>query len=290
MVQGCKGPCPQGPHGPLPKVDHRIMLIDPPPVRPLAAAVLLAALAALCLWAWRTHRRMGYKPLQFPLYVYNLVMTRVRWRARLQGALPIDPPGGAVIVCNHRSPVDPAFVALAARRQVHWMVAREFCQVPVIGWGLRVLEVIPTSRAGIDTAATRAAVRYAQQGELVGMFPEGRLNTTSEFMLPGRLGAAMVALRAKVPVIPCYVEGGPFQGSVYSFFWLSTRARLVVGQPLDFSAYYGRDDDREVLEHVTRGLMREIARLAGREDYEPQIAGKAWKSAPREAIVTGEAP
>ncbi|MCL6503941.1 MAG: 1-acyl-sn-glycerol-3-phosphate acyltransferase [Pirellulales bacterium] len=264
------------------------MPFPPLPVRPLAAAVLAAALAALCVWIWKTYRRMGYKPLQFPIYVYNLVMTRIRWRARLEGALPIDPPGGAVIVCNHRSPVDPAFVALAARRQVHWMVAREYCQVPVIGWGLRVLEVIPTSRAGIDTAATRAAVRYAQRGELVGMFPEGRLNTTTEFMLPGRLGAALVALRARVPVIPCYIEGGPFEGSVYSFFWLTARARLVVGRPLDLSPYYGREGQREVLEHVTRWMMREIALLAGRGDFQPQIAGKPWKPAPREAMVTGD--
>jgi 1-acyl-sn-glycerol-3-phosphate acyltransferase len=264
------------------------MLLDPPPVRPLAAAVLLATMAALCLWTWRTHRRLGYKPLQFPLYLYNLVMTRIRWRARLEGALPIDPPGGALIVCNHRSPVDPAFIALAARRQVHWMVAGEYCRVPVIGWGLRVLEVIPTSRAGIDTAAMRAAVRYAQQGELVGMFPEGRLNTTKEFMLPARLGAAMVALRARVPVIPCYVEGGPFEGTVYSFFWLPARTRLVVGRPLDLSGFYGREIDREVLEQVTRWFMREIAHLAGREDYEPRIAGKPWKSVPGEAMVSGE--
>ena len=51
------------------------------------------------------------------------------------------------------------------------------------------------------------AIRYAQEGGLVGLFPEGRVNTTDELLLPGRPGAALIALRARVPVIPCYVQG-----------------------------------------------------------------------------------
>lgn len=243
----------------------------------LAIGVLAILAAALLVWAVRGYGRMRFTPAQFPIYMYNYFMTRVMWRARIEGAVSLSPERGAVIVCNHRSPIDPGFVALACDRPVHWMVAREYVHHPLVGWGLRILQVIPVGRAGIDTAATKLAMRYAQRGHLVGMFPEGRINTTDQFMLPGRPGAAMVALKARVPVIPCYVEGSPFGGSVFSFFFMLAKTRLVVGQPIDISEYYERAGDRQVLECLTRRFMTEIARLAGRDDFNPDLAGKRWK-------------
>ncbi|HQU43144.1 MAG TPA: lysophospholipid acyltransferase family protein, partial [Pirellulales bacterium] len=168
-------------------------------------------------------------------------------------------------------------IALACDRQVHWMVAREYCQLPFIGWGLKRLEVIPTGRSGVDTAATKLAMRYARQGELVGMFPEGRLNDRRRFLLPGRAGAAMVALRARVPVVPCYIDGSPWDGTDFGFFLMAAKTRLKVGRPIDISEYYGREGDREVHRALTRRFLREIAALAGKPDYEPELAGKGWK-------------
>jgi 1-acyl-sn-glycerol-3-phosphate acyltransferase len=246
--------------------------------RLLAIAVLASLAAALVILLEADRRQMGVSYAQLPIYLFNQFMTRVRWRARVDGKVDLPPGQGAVIVCNHIGPVDPAFIALACGRPVHWMVAREYCQVPLIGLALRILEVIPTGRSGIDTAATKLAIRYAQQGELVGMFPEGKLNDTKQFLLPGRAGAAMVALKARVPVVPCYIEGSPFGGQVFLFFFLSAKTRLKVGTPIDISEFYDREGDREVLKSLTRRFMREIAALGGMPDYEPELAGREWKA------------
>jgi len=106
--------------------------------------------------------------------------------------------GRAVIVCNHRSPLDPAYVQLALPRLAHWMVAREYSLQPGMSWLFRLLWAIPVNRGGVDTASTKAAIRFAQQGDLVGLFPEGRINDTPAVLLPGRPGAALIALRAGV--------------------------------------------------------------------------------------------
>ena len=81
-----------------------------------------------------------------------------------------------LVICNHRSPVDPSFIQVATGpRVVHWMVAREYCEHPLLAWFFRASQAIPVGRGGIDTAATKLAIRLAEGGELVALFPEGRI-------------------------------------------------------------------------------------------------------------------
>lgn len=256
----------------------------------LAIVVLVVIVAALVAWAVRGYRRAGLTPALFALLVFNQFMTRVLWRATIEGRVHLPAGQGAVIVCNHRGPIDPGFIARACDRPVHWMVAREYVKLPVVGWALRALQVIPTGRAGIDTAATKLALRYAGQGDLVGMFPEGRINTTANFMLPGRPGAALVALKARVPVIPCYIEGSPHDGTEFGFLFMMAKTRLVVGEPIDISAYYGQEGDRAVLEELTRGFMLAVARLAGEENFVPEMAGKQWRRPAASSAKNGGQP
>ncbi|MEX2120393.1 MAG: lysophospholipid acyltransferase family protein [Pirellulales bacterium] len=245
--------------------------------RILAISVLVLLAVGLVSWILNVYRKSSYTLAQFPLYMLNLFLTRVLWRATVRGRLLLPKDQGAVIVCNHVGPIDPGFIALACDRPVHWMVAREYCLHPAVAWAFRILEAIPVGRAGIDTAATKLAMRYARQGHLVGMFPEGRVNNTNQLLLPGRPGAAMVALKARVPVVPCYITGSPNDGTPFGFLLLPARTWLTVGRPIDISEFYGHEGERGVLEELTRRLMIEIAKLAGVEDYEPKLAGRRWK-------------
>src|SRR5258708_5796355 len=228
--------------------------------RLLAMCVLGLLGLTLAVATIRVYLIFPFTPVQLPIYMFNQFMSRVIWRAAVEGRVKLPAGQGAGIGCNHRSPIDPGFIALACDRQVHWMVAREYCSHPLVGWALKVLQVIPTGRGGIDTAATKLAMRYAQQGELVGMFPEGRINDTENLMLPGRPGAALVALKSRVPVVPCYITGSPFAGSIFGFLLMTAKARLRVGQPIDLSEYYGRKGQRDVLDDFTHRFMREIGR------------------------------
>lgn len=189
---------------------------------------------------------------------------------------------GAIIVCNHRSSVDPFFVQTATSRKIHWMVAREYCKLPLLGQFLAACEVIPVGRGGIDTAATKQAIRLAAEGGVVGMLPEGRINMSDGLMLPVRPGAALVAIRAGVPVVPCYIQGAPYRRYSWSPLLMPARVEVTFGEPLwpaDISAGNG---DEHVAVELTRRAMRAIAVLAGQSDFEPQIAGRNWKPSAEE--------
>lgn len=215
-------------------------------------------------------RRSPLTAAQSALYALNYMLARILWRMRVEGDLSISPGQGAVIVCNHRCPLDPSFIAAITTRVVHWMVAKEYCEFPVLGALLRTCEVIPVQRGAVDLPAVRTAIRLVEQGEWVGLFPEGRINTSSQLMLPGHTGAALIALKAHAPVIPCYIDGAPYDGTTLGCLLMPASVRLVIGRPIDLSAYYDRSDRRETLDEITRRLLTEIATLAGQADFQPQ--------------------
>lgn len=243
----------------------------------LVFSILGAVVVALAAWAWAAYRRTLYTPGQAVLFALFYLIARFLWRTQISGPLPIPPGQGAVIICNHGSPADPAFIAMTVNRVVHWMVAKEYCEHRAFGWFLRTVESIPVNRGGVDTAATKMAIRYAQEGGLVGLFPEGRINTTDEVLLPGRPGMALIALKAGVPVVPCYISGAPYDGSPLGCLLMRAKVRLKVGRPIDISQYCGRKADRKVLEELTRRFLAEIAALAGQPDFQPELAGRFYK-------------
>ncbi len=243
----------------------------------LAAALVIAGLAA---WQRTTHT-LG----QAILYFVNRIIARVLWRAKISGRLPVSDGQGAVIVSNHYSGIDPLLIQLSTDRIVHWLVATEYFHKPVMRQVFETLGAIPVKRGGIDTASTRTAIRLVQQGEVVGLFPEGRINDTGQFLLPGRPGAALIALKARAPVIPIFVEDAPYNGLVLGSFWMPAEAKVKIGQPVDISAYYGRERENGVLQDLTKKFMLEIAKLAGRNDFEPQLAGRRWKPGEEDVAV-----
>ena len=246
----------------------------------LLSILVLAAIGlglAACLA--RYLRRAPGTTIQGLLLLLNLASACLLWRARISGRFTIPAGQGAVIVCNHRSPADPSTLYLATNRVVFWMVAKEFVLHPLMAWFFRASGAIPVGRGGIDTAATKLAIRHVKNGELVGIFPEGRINMTDQVLLPGRPGAALIALKAGVPIVPCYLTGSPYNETSYGAFLMRGKMHLRVGEPIDTSEYAGWDNEREAKKELTLRFLREMARLAGHADFEPRLAGRRYKPA-----------
>lgn len=242
-----------------------------------ASIILLTGMGlGLIAWFFISKRKTPFTPVQYVFYLTDLAVARILWRAQVRGRIQLDPDQGAVIVCNHTSSLDPMLIYLGTHRIVHWMVAGEYFGNPVFGFLLRIIEVIPTRRGGIDTASTKRAIRYAQEGHLVGIFPEGRINFTDELLLPGRPGAAMIALKARVPVIPCFIADSPYDGTPLGALMMPAKVKVVFGEPIDLTEYYGRKKDDGLLQELTLRFLKEIARLADAPDFEPKLAGRRW--------------
>lgn len=225
----------------------------------------------------RLRIRSTYTMTQCVLWIVAKVLSRVLWRVHIEGQFPALAGTGAVVIANHRSSVDPFFIQTVMDHVIHWMVAREYVNHPLFGWFLRQTEAIPVNRSGIDTAATKLAIRIVEKGGVVGMFPEGRINRSQQLMQSVRPGAIVVALRGHGQIVPCYIEGSPYAGTAWSPFLMRARVRVRFGQPIDLSAYLDRVNDSQVARELLTKCVKEIATLADQPDFEPTIAGRNWK-------------
>jgi 1-acyl-sn-glycerol-3-phosphate acyltransferase len=245
-----------------------------------AIAVLAAIAASWLAWMVVVLARRPLTPTQNLLLFVNRLLTSLLWRTSAPSDVPLPPGRGGVIVCNHRSSVDPFFVQRSTQRPIHWMVAREYVEHPALRWFLTTCEVIPVNRGGIDTAATKIALRYVRDDGVIGMFPEGRINRTNDLFIPVRPGAALVAIKTRAIVLPCYLEGAPYAGTSWSPLFIPARVTVRYADTIDAADYAARIEAGEDEGSVTRELLmrtlQAIAVLAGQAEFQPRFAGRDW--------------
>jgi 1-acyl-sn-glycerol-3-phosphate acyltransferase len=155
------------------------------------------------------------------LYIYTLVpeflMRFMVWilihsvyRLKKSGLERIPDEGPAVLVCNHVSYVDALVISAACRRPIRWVMDHRIYALPLVSFFCRTVRAIPIAPAKEDVGALdRAYETIAQalaEGELVGLFPEGRLTSDGE-MREFRGGILRILGRTPVPVIPMALSG-----------------------------------------------------------------------------------
>ena len=186
------------------------------------------------------------------LYIYSLVpeflMRFIVWllihsvyRLRKVGLDRIPEHGAAIVVCNHVSYVDALVISAACRRPIRWVMDYRIFRTPVLSFVFRTAKAIPIAPAHEDAAmlerAYEAIARELADGQLVGIFPEGKLTSTGE-MNQFRGGITKILERTPVPVVPMALSG--LWGSVFTrnrarlrhAAKLFPRIRLAVGEPV----------------------------------------------------------
>ncbi|QYF92222.1 MFS transporter [Massilia sp. PAMC28688] len=131
-------------------------------------------------------------------------------RVKVEGAERIPDEGPAVLVCNHVSYVDALVIGAASPRPIRFVMDHRIFKTPFLGWFFRTARAIPIAPAREDQwLMEKAYIDIAQalhEGDLVCIFPEGKLTSTGE-MSEFRGGIAKILERSKVPVIPMALRG-----------------------------------------------------------------------------------
>src|SRR5437762_1598732 len=135
-----------------------------------------------------------------------VAICRVLWRVRVSGIANIPREGGFILAPSHRSMMDIPFAAVVTPRRIRFMGKKSLFGVPVIGPIFRWLGGFPVARDGTDRKAVRDSVDMLRAGEVLCVFPEGTRQHGPKIQ-PLQPGAAYLALRSGVPVVPIGIAG-----------------------------------------------------------------------------------
>ena len=202
-------------------------------------------------------------------------------RPRYVGREHLPETGGALIVGNHISHLDPIHTALwlhTAGRMPRFMAKHSLWSVPVLGQILRGSEQIPVYRGSADAQNSLAAgTRALAEGKTVIIYPEGTITRDPDgWPMQSRTGVARLALTSDVPVIPTVHWGTReiLDGYNGRFRPLPrTTVTVYGGDPVDLSAYRGRPIDAALLREVTDLIMTRVRDLLAEVRGEPAPEG-----------------
>jgi len=183
-----------------------------------------------------------------------------RWINRLDGlnrifcrhfhGLRFDPPklpaeGPAIVVSNHLSGLDPLVMSAASSRPLRFMIAAEQYDRWWLKWFFRSIGCIPVERAGRPQRALAAARRALEAGEVIALFPHGRIVRDHDPPTPLKRGVLHLAETTGAPIVPLRLEGVRAQGWTVPAVFVPSRVRLMSFPPL---RYEGQDGEQLLIQ------------------------------------------
>jgi 1-acyl-sn-glycerol-3-phosphate acyltransferase len=188
-----------------------------------------------------------YYIARFIFKVYFILANRVT----VKGADNIPETGGAIICPNHIHWLDPLLIGTHIKRTVFYMAKAELFTGKLSSFILKGINAFPVKRGTADISAIKYSFKVIKKGAILGIFPEGTRSKNGE-LLPAEPGAALIALKTNVPVIPIRVKGS------YSIFG---RLSITIGKPMDLSGYMDRKLTSDEINEASQNIMEEIKKL-----------------------------
>ncbi|MCL2337895.1 MAG: 1-acyl-sn-glycerol-3-phosphate acyltransferase [Firmicutes bacterium] len=183
-------------------------------------------------------------------FICRLVLLLIR-RWKIIGDSYLPPGQGMLLISNHVSYWDPVVIGCAINRRIYFMAKEELFHIPVLAWIIKNFGAFPVQRNGGGRDSIKKALDLLKGGKVVGIFPEGTRSKTGDLLNPHQ-GAAMLALKGGVPLLPVAVSGT-------KGFW--GQVKVVFGKPLYFDTPNRSKVSRTEMESVSRQAMEEIGRL-----------------------------
>ncbi|MGN1270354.1 MAG: lysophospholipid acyltransferase family protein [Clostridia bacterium] len=181
------------------------------------------------------------------LRIFNLIVFRVK----KVGEENIAKEGAYIMCANHRSNWDPPILVASTKRLNYIMAKEELFKNNFIKWFAKQCCVFPVKRGKKDLESIKFSLKVLKEGQILTLFPEGTRNGM-EKNGKAQNGAAFLALKTGVPVIPVGIQGTmkPFH-----------KVTLNYGKPLDYSEFKTAKPEKEVLDKVSKDIMDNIIML-----------------------------
>ena len=152
-----------------------------------------------------------------------------------------------IIAANHKSNLDPIFVASAVnkKRKMTAIAKEELFKNKILAKILNKVEIIPINRQNPGLGTIKRILKYIKNDYALVMFPEGTRSKTDDFN-NAKAGLSLFATKAKAEIVPC---------TIYSSYKLFKPAKIYFGKPISLEEYYKQKLTSEDHERISGEVM-----------------------------------
>lgn len=185
--------------------------------------------------------------------IITVIVLNIFFRVEVINRENFPAEGPALFCANHNSMLDMFFLGMKIDRWIYWMAKEELFKNPVLGYLIRKLGGFPVKRGTGDVEAIKQAYNLLEQKKVVGIFPHGtRINPAKIETAKIKSGAAMIAAKAGVPIIPATVRGN---------YRLFSKMTVVYGEPFIIEKL-DRKLTKEDLTEISRDIIKRVYLLS----------------------------
>ena len=199
-------------------------------------------------------------PYYFTVYHLTRFIARVFFRYRVIHRERIIQNGPVILAMNHQSYLDPPLAGIACDRAIYFLTRKALLDVPVLGWILPKLNVVPVDQEGNDRSALKAVIRILRAGECTIIFPEGSRPLDGNLQ-PALPGIGLVIAKTLAPVVPMRIFGAhealPRGRATLRFCPIT----IVVGESIHFTPADIEPGGRDIYQKLGQRVMDAIAAL-----------------------------
>ena len=193
---------------------------------------------------------------------YNLsrLLAQLFYRFRIIHRERVIQTGPVILAVNHQSFFDPPLAGNAADRAIYFLAKKSLMDVPILGWLLPKLNVIPVNLEGGDRSALKALIRILTAGECALVFPEGT-RTPDGNLQPALPGLGLVIAKTRAPVVPMRIFGAYDAWPIHGKIRLWKKITIVVGDAIHFSEAELAGGGKDLYQRLSQRVMDAIAAI-----------------------------
>lgn len=192
-------------------------------------------------------------------YHLSRLLARLFYGFRIIHRERVIQTGPVLLAVNHQSFFDPPLAGNACDRAIYFLAKKSLMDVPVLGWLLPKLNVIPVNLEG-DRSALKALIRILRAGECALVFPEGT-RTPDGKLQPAQAGLGLVIAKTRAPVVPMRIFGAYDAWPIHGKIRLGPKITIVVGEPIHFSDADLAGEGKELYTRLSQRVMDAIAAI-----------------------------
>src|SRR6266513_1203757 len=193
-------------------------------------------------------------------YHFSRLIGRLFFRFRVVHRERMIQSGPVILAMNHQSYLDPSLAGTTCDRAIYFLARRTLLDVPLLGWLLPKLNVIPVNQEGIDRGALKSLIRVVKAGNAALVFPEGS-RTLDGNLQPAEPGLGLLIAKTLAPVVPMRIFGAHEAlrrgGGGLPFAPIT----IVIGEPIFFTSVDVKSREKNLYRRLSQRVMDAIAAL-----------------------------